>query len=71
MEGLLAEIAKQVPALLVLGWIVWKFLTFIQSQASDFTKVIDKINERNVKAIDENTQVHSKVLEHLRNSSGS
>ena len=66
MDNILLEAAKQAPALVVLGWIVWKFLGFISTQAANVSETMEKLNERSSKAIDKNTEVHSKVLEHLR-----
>lgn len=45
-DAILVEIAKQVPALLVLAWVVWKFLGALHQQVDLFTQVIKDVQAR-------------------------
>jgi hypothetical protein len=55
METIALELARQVPSLVVLVWMVSRFLTFTK-----------RIGE----ALDRNSEVHGRVLECLRRING-
>lgn len=62
MDSVWLEAAKQAPALVVLGWVVWRFLTFIKSITDQFLERIRKSDE----IIAQNTETQGRVLELLR-----
>ncbi len=69
------EIAKQVPALLVLVWMVNKFLAFLRSRDETFTGEIRSIasgfresHDRSTEAIRENTKATTRLYQKIADS---
>ncbi len=50
MEQLLIDVAKQVPALVVLGFIVVRFLQFLERMMNSFRDTVMDINKDNLAA---------------------
>ena len=55
MDNLITEVAKQVPALAVLAWLVWIFLKDRNRQSD----LLRELFQENRKCISENTKVLS------------
>ncbi len=50
METVITEVAKQVPALAVLSFIVWAFLKHLSEQRAEFIAVVRDIQRENLEA---------------------
>ena len=72
MEPLLIEVAKQVPALVVLVWLVHHFSTKMEAVASKFLAHVESLetaHTTNIKAMEDTALAKSKVIERLVESS--
>ena len=49
MEALLIEVAKQVPALMVLGWVVWLFTKLVTGFHKTLGSVADDCHEHSTR----------------------
>ena len=63
------EVAEQVPALVVLGWVVYTFLKHIDTSKEDLrevTKSFQQTTEASIKALQENTTALVELKGHVK-----